>query len=106
MTPVGDVDPLAVAAFWERSLDAAGLDPTTPLPPASCFGDTVELADELIDLVLTGAKRATASSVGHLDADGEPVPEVGGLWIANLTARCGPRAARNNRCAHRTAVVG
>jgi uncharacterized protein YhfF len=82
VTPVRDVDPLAVAAFWERALDAVGLDPATPAPAASCFGDMVELADELIDLVLAGTKRATASSVEHLEADGEPVPQVGGLWIA------------------------
>jgi uncharacterized protein YhfF len=82
VTPVGDVDPLAVRAFWERALNAVGLDPATPAPAASCFGDTVELADELIDLVLAGTKRATASSVEHLEVDGEPVPEVGGLWIA------------------------
>jgi uncharacterized protein YhfF len=82
VTPVGDVDPLVVAAFWERARDAVGLDPATPAPPASCFGDIVELADELVDLVLAGTKRATASAVGHLEADGEPLPQVGGLWIA------------------------
>jgi ASCH domain len=82
MVPVGDMDPLALAAFWERALDAVGLDPATPAPAASCFGDKVELADELIDLVLAGTKGATASSVEHLAADGEPVPQVGGLWIA------------------------
>jgi uncharacterized protein YhfF len=82
VTPVGDVDPLAVAAFWERARDALGFDPARPAPAASCFGDMVELADELIDLVLAGTKRATASAVEHLEADGEPLPQVGGLWIA------------------------
>jgi ASCH domain len=82
VTPVGEADPLAVAAFWERALDALGLDPAMPAPAASCFGDMVELADELIGLVLAGTKRATASSLEHLETDGEPVPQVGGLWIA------------------------
>ena len=82
VTPVGDVDPLAVAAFWERALDAVGGAPVMRAPAASCFGDMVELADDLIDLVLAGTKRATASSVDRLEADGEPVPQVGGLWIA------------------------
>jgi uncharacterized protein YhfF len=82
VTPVGDVDPLAVAAFWERARDALGFDPARPAPAASCFGDMVELADELIDLVLAGTKRATASAVEHLEADREPLPQVGGLWIA------------------------
>ena len=82
VTPVGGVDPRAVAAFRERALDAVGLDPATSVPAARCFGDMVELADELADLVLAGTKRATASSVELLEANGEPLPQVGGLWIA------------------------
>ena len=38
VTPVGDVDPAAVAAFCERALDAVGLDAATPAPAASCLG--------------------------------------------------------------------
>ena len=46
------------------------------------FGDSAELADELLDLVLHGPKRATAGSVAAFEQEGEPLPTVGDLWIA------------------------
>ena len=46
------------------------------------FGDSAELADELLDLVLHGPKRATAGSVAAFEQAGEPLPVVGDLWIA------------------------
>ncbi len=82
VTPSQTVDPVAVAAFWERFVAAARLDPAPPQPPAGCFGDTVELADQLIELVVNGPKRATATALAEFEADGLPVPEVGDLWIA------------------------
>ena len=45
--------------------------------PRSAFGDSPELADELLDLILAGRKRATCwSAVG--DADGG---KVGARWV-------------------------
>ena len=41
------------------------------------FGDSPELKDELLDLVLTGRKRATTSSVKELEMNGEVGPRVG-----------------------------
>lgn len=81
-TPVGVVDAHQVAAFWGRFVLAAGIDPKTPPPSAWCFGDTVELADKLIELVLHGPKRATAGALAEYEAGGAPVPEVGDLSIA------------------------
>jgi uncharacterized protein YhfF len=80
-TPPGDVNPGLIAAFWERFVATAGIDPTTPVPSAWCFGDTVELANELIELVLSGPKRATAGAVAEYEADGDPIPEVGDFSI-------------------------
>jgi uncharacterized protein YhfF len=82
VTPVGQPDPAEVDGFWQRYLAAHGPDPVPPRPVAGCFGDTVELADELIALVLDGTKRATAGAVAEYEARGEPVPRVGDLWIA------------------------
>jgi len=45
------------------------------------FGDSVELADELIALVLDGPKRATAGSVAEDEHEGEALPQVGDLEI-------------------------
>ncbi len=81
-TPLPAPDRGAVEAFWERFLAAGGGPADTPVPGVSPFGDTVELADELIDLVLDGPKRATASALVEFEADGEPVPVVGNRWIA------------------------
>jgi uncharacterized protein YhfF len=82
---VGEPDPVAVAAFWERCRNALGsqlaVDQSAPAPPAWCFGDTVELADELIGLVLEGTKRATAGAVADYEAEGEALPCVGDLSI-------------------------
>ena len=50
--------------------------------PVERFGDSAELADELIALVLHGPKRATAGPVADFAADGEPLPRIGGHWIA------------------------
>ena len=46
------------------------------------FGDSRSLADELLELVVHGPKRATADLVAELTRDGDPLPRVGGHWIA------------------------
>lgn len=90
-TPLGDPDQDQVSGFWQRYLDAVDLPAETPQPPAWPFGDSVELADELIGLVLDGTKRATAGSVAEYEAEGEPLPQVGDLEIA-LDGGMRPRA--------------
>lgn len=80
VTPLGTPEPDQVAAFWDRCRAAIpALSPT--VPPAWCFGDTVELADELIDLVISGRKRATAGAVADYDDANEALPSVGDLSI-------------------------
>ncbi|WP_347876852.1 hypothetical protein [Microbacterium sp. BK668] len=41
------------------------------------FGDSESLADELLELVLTGRKRATAALVADFLAEGEELPRIG-----------------------------
>ena len=50
-------------------------------PSVEAFGDSVELADELLDLVLNGPKRATAGLVADFTAEQEPLPRIGGHWV-------------------------
>jgi uncharacterized protein YhfF len=77
VTPVGVPDPEVVASFWARYLNASDVERGGPVPLAWCFGDTVELAGELIELVIYGPKRATAGAVSDYEAEAEPLPVVG-----------------------------
>jgi len=83
MTELPPVDRPAVEAFWARCAAAGAVADGTPLAlEVDPFGDSVELADELIDLVVHGPKRATAGAVADYEADGLPLPQVGDLSIA------------------------
>jgi uncharacterized protein YhfF len=71
------------AAMWREY--AATLPPGGPPgdePPVERFGDSRRLAEELIALVLAGTKRATAGLVADFASEGEPLPRIGGHWIA------------------------
>lgn len=46
------------------------------------FGDTPRLADELLDAVVSGAKRATSALVREFTVVGDPLPRIGAHWIA------------------------
>jgi uncharacterized protein YhfF len=81
-TPLADPDPGAVAAFWSRATAAGAVPADTPPPGAEPFGDSLELADELLALVLAGTKRATAGSFDEYQREGSPLPRPGGLSIA------------------------
>ncbi len=81
----------AIDQFWQvarvkaRLSTLGGVLGETPAatvpPPAWAFGDSPELADELLDLVLAGTKTATAELVGSYQDAGEPLPAVGDLSI-------------------------
>lgn len=74
-------DNAAAAAMWHAYCTATGRDETKPWV-ADYFGDHPVLADELLDLVRTGRKRATASLQIEYAQSGEPLPEPDGHWIA------------------------
>ena len=86
-----DEDPQGIDEFWQvarvkgRRTTLGGVLGETPAgavaPPAWAFGDSPELADELLGLVLEGTKTATADLVWTYAAAGEPVPAVGDLSI-------------------------
>jgi len=80
------IDTAQVAEFWSRFLSTAApgtIPPGSPVPEmVEPFGDSVELADELLDLVINGPKRATAGSVADHELDGTPIPTPGFVSIA------------------------
>lgn len=81
-TPLHPVDQAAAGAYWRQVIDDGAVDADTPVPSVvGPFGDSVELADELLALVLAGTKRATAGSLAQYELEDEPIPAPGDLWI-------------------------
>lgn len=90
-TELPDPDPIRISGFWGRAR-ARGLVPhDASWSLAEPFGDSVELADELLALVLDGPKRATAGSYDDHVASGDAIPFVGMYSIA-LDGSGRPRA--------------
>ena len=63
-----------IKTYWEEFCAAAGIEPTTPFQSWH-FGDNPAMAEELIELVLKGQKRATAGLKWTLKAEDVPVPD-------------------------------
>jgi uncharacterized protein YhfF len=78
----GDLDRTEALTMW-REYTGARSHPGPPEeePWVGRFGDSPQLADELLALVLAGTKRATAGLVRDHVAEAEPLPRVGGHWV-------------------------
>ena len=74
------LDDPAVQELWHAYVAATGADAGS-LGAVVQFGDSPAMADELLELVLSGPKRATAGLLSDFTRAGEPVPAVGGHWI-------------------------
>ncbi|GEA86662.1 ASCH domain-containing protein [Cellulomonas cellasea] len=79
--PVAPLDEPAAAALWQDYL-AAHPEHAWDTPTVEHFGDSAPLADELLDLVLHGPKRATATLLADFAAEGELPPRIGSHWVA------------------------
>ncbi|WP_328459838.1 ASCH domain-containing protein [Actinoplanes sp. NBC_00393] len=81
-TTPAPVDTAAAAQFW-ASYAAARPDAVRVAPDYTVerFGDSAELADELLELVAAGAKRATSSLMADFDTESNPLPRIGCHWI-------------------------
>jgi uncharacterized protein YhfF len=68
--------------FLKQYFDFAGISEVdAPEIKSDKFGDSPELADDLLTLVLSGVKTATCSSVWEWEAEGEEIPKVGMLSL-------------------------
>ncbi len=65
--------------IWKAYCAATGQSGS--LPPIDQFGDTPELGDELVGLVLSGDKRATCELKIWFDNHNEALPKPGDHWI-------------------------
>lgn len=83
MTSLPPPDRAAAALLWADYL-AAHPDVATLVPEydVEFYGDSVEMADELLGLVIAGTKRATAALVADFAAEGQLLPRIGSHWIA------------------------
>jgi uncharacterized protein YhfF len=66
----------AVDAYWRAYCDHAAIDPDERVD-VYAFGDSPEMADRLLAIVLDGPKRATAGLYEDYEEGGEPLPVVG-----------------------------
>ena len=75
VTPIPPIDPHQVELFWQRAVASGIVDPSAPVPSIiEPFGDSRELANELIALVVDGPKRATAGALASYERDGVALP--------------------------------
>lgn len=79
-----------IAAFWEAFRSAAGLPADAPYD-VCCMGDSSAMSEELLQLILTGPKRATACLLRDVEQGGETMARVGGHVVV-LDGRDRPRA--------------
>lgn len=80
-TPITDPDPAVVGEFWNAFAIANEMvDGVVPVDAFS-FGDSREMADELLALITDGPKRATAGALADYEAAGERLPAADDLFI-------------------------
>jgi len=67
------------SAFWQRFQDETGY--TCHPKGIECFGDSAEMMDDLLALVLTRTKQATACLARWYEDNPASMPKPGDLWI-------------------------
>lgn len=75
------MDQSLIENYWQHFLAATGRDSATRYSDCFHFGSSADMADALLELVLSGQKRATASALPWYEIENEPVPKAGDLII-------------------------
>ena len=70
-------------AYWDKFLESlpANSPYHTKTYSEGGYGDSPELMNELIQLVLIGRKTATCGSLWEWEAEDKPLPKVGNVWV-------------------------
>ena len=89
---------MTIDEFWEEFLISSGMDMTAKYFDCFYFDVTKESANKLLDLVLSGQKRATASSLLAFECEGLELPKVGNYSIVT-------DFDNNPRCVIKTTTV-
>ncbi len=82
---------MTINEFWEEFLSVSNKDCSTEYYDSFYFGMTERQANELLDMVLSGIKTATASSFLSYEAQGFSPPKIGDYSIVtdwNENPRC------------------
>ena len=72
---------MTIEEFWLEFLNKTGKDPQTPYLESFHFDLNEKSANELLELVLAGKKRATASSLLAYEKENSRIPQVGDFSI-------------------------
>jgi len=78
---LGAIDHSAVEQRWQQFASARQIPPGVAPADVFQFGDSAEMADRLLALVVDGPKRATASCRLDYADDGSDLPTVGDFSI-------------------------
>lgn len=72
-----------IETYWQKFLSTlpANSPYHTKAYSEGGYGDSPELMDELIQLVLIGKKNATCGSLWEWEAEGKPLPKIGNVWV-------------------------
>ncbi len=70
-----------IESYWQEFLSATGRPKEIRYLEAFHFDLTEKSADELLELVLTGVKRATSSSALYFEVRNERMPQPGDLSV-------------------------
>lgn len=72
-----------IEEYWQKFLSTLPTDSPyhTKTYSKGGYGDSPELMDELIQLVLIGKKIATCGSLWEWEDEGKPLPKVGDVWV-------------------------
>ena len=72
-----------IEVYWQKFLSTLPTDSPyhTKTYSEGGYGDSPELMNELIQLVLIGKKTATCGSLWEWEAEGKLLPKAGDIWV-------------------------
>ena len=72
---------MTVDEFWQNFITDFNIVKSTKYVDSFYFDLTEEWANKLLELVMSGKKKATASSLHHFELTGNRLPQVGDYSI-------------------------
>lgn len=73
----------SIQAYWQTFLSTLPVNSAyqTKAYFEGGYGDSPELANELLQLVLIGKKTASCGSLWEWEAEGKPLTKIGDIWV-------------------------